>query len=255
MIHPTALVDPKAQLATDVSVGPWTYIGPDVSIDAGTKIGPHVVIKGPTKIGRDNEIFQFNSIGEIPQDKKFHGEYVTLEIGDRNVIREFCTLNRGTENGGGITKIGNDNLLMAYVHVAHDCVIGSHTIFANNASLAGHVIVEDYVTLGGFSAIHQFCRLGAHSFIAKAMVAKDVLPFLMISGPDVKACGLNSVGLKRRGFTEETIAHLSKAYKIIFRQGLTVKEAITELMPLGQACPEVLAMIKGLENSERGIVR
>ena len=200
MIDTRALIHPKAELASDVEVGPYTVIGPDVMIGEGSWIGPHVVINGPTRIGRHNKIFQFASVGEIPQDKKYGGEPTLLEIGDRNVIREFCTLNRGTAQGGGVTRIGSDNWIMAYVHIAHDCQIGNHTIFANNASLAGHVVIEDHVILGGFTQVHQFCALGAHCFTAFGSgIAKDVPPYVMVAGHPAEPHGLNVEGLRRRG--------------------------------------------------------
>lgn len=192
MIDPRAIIDPKAELAADVHIGAFSIIGPEVVIGAGTWVGPHVVVNGPTRIGRDNKIFQFSSLGEMPQDKKYQGEPTLLEIGDRNVIREFCTLNRGTAQGGGVTRIGHDNWIMAYVHLAHDCLIGNQTIFANNASLAGHVVVEDQVILGGFTQVHQFCTLGAHSFTAFGSgIAKDVPPYVMVAGHPAAPHGLN----------------------------------------------------------------
>ncbi len=256
MIHPTAIIDKNSKLAENVSVGPWTYIGPDVEIGEGTRIHSHVVIKGPTRIGCDNEIFQFASIGEVCQDKKYEGENTRLEIGDRNIFRESATVHRGTVQGGSITRIGDDNLFMAYVHIAHDCIVGNHTIFSNNASLAGHVIVEDFVVMGGFSGVHQFCRVGQHSFAAmSAMIAKDVPPFIKVSGYYAKPFGLNSVGLQRRGYSTDTIAALKRAYKIIYRQGLTVNDAIIELDNMLNDCEEIKLLIQFLQNSERGIIR
>ncbi|CAM4450414.1 MAG: Acyl-[acyl-carrier-protein]--UDP-N-acetylglucosamine O-acyltransferase [Legionellaceae bacterium] len=256
MIDNRADISPSARIADGVTISPWAIIGPDVEIDEGTWIGPHVVIKGPTKIGRGNKIFQFSSIGEDPQDKKYNNERTYLEIGDNNVIREFCTINRGTIQDGGITRIGNNNLLMAYVHVAHDCIIHNHTVFANNASLAGHVIVHDHVILSGFAGIHQFCVLGEHSFVAKAtIVSKDVLPYTLVSGHDAKACGLNSVGLRRRGFSSETIHLLKRAYKIIYRNGLTVAQALEQLAPLAELSQEIKHLYDALASSIRGIVR
>ena len=222
MIDPRADIHASARIAEGVTIGPWTLIGADVEIGTGTEIAPNVVIKGPTRMGKNNKIYQFASVGEDPQDKKYNGEKTLLEIGDNNVIREFCTLNRGTVQGGGVTRIGHGNLLMAYVHIAHDCLIGNQTIFANNASLSGHVSVQDFAILGGFVAVHQFCILGAHSFIAgTSRIVKDVLPFVLVAD-DAKPCGLNVEGLKRRGFAPETIANLRRAYKIIYRQGLTI---------------------------------
>lgn len=256
MIDTRAIIDPTARLADDVEVGPWSIIGPDVEIGAGTWIGPHVVIKGPTVIGKHNKIYQFASVGEDPQDKKFHGEKTTLEIGDRNVIREFCTINRGTSQDKGKTVIGNDNLLMAYVHVAHDCEVGNHTVFSNNASLAGHVKVNDYVILGGFSGVHQRCTLGESCFVAKAsIVGQDVLPFILVSGHAAAASGLNSEGLRRRGFSSEDINTLKRAYKLIYRKGLTVQQVIPQLQAMVEECPKVQFMIEILQQSTRGIVR
>ncbi|VVC75329.1 Acyl-[acyl-carrier-protein]--UDP-N-acetylglucosamine O-acyltransferase [Aquicella siphonis] len=254
MIDKTAIIDPSARIANHVHIGPYSVIGPDVEIGEGTWIGPHVVIQGPTRIGRDNKIYQFSSIGEIPQDLKFRGEKTYLEIGDRNVIREFCTLNRGTAQDKSLTRIGNDNLLMAYVHIAHDCEVGNHTIFANNASLAGHVSVADYVTLGGFSGVFQFCRVGAHSFVStNSVVIKDVPPFVKVSGYYAKPYGLNTVGLQRRGFAEEVLSELRRAYKIIYRNGLTIAKAIEELRQMGS--PEIRQLIQFIETSNSGIVR
>ncbi len=257
MIHPSAIIDATAVLASDVSVGPWTIIGADVVVGPGTVIESHVVIKGPTRIGADNHIFQFASVGEDPQDKKYQGEKSLLEIGDRNVIRECCTINRGTEQGGGATRIGNDNLFMAYVHIAHDCLIGNNTVFSNYAALAGHVRVDDYVTLGGYAAVHQFCHIGAYSFIAGGtLVVQDVLPYvLVVANHEAKVCGLNKIGLKRRGFSVEKIEALRQAYKIILRQGLTVELALQEMQVLAKQHTEVMAMINMLQQSERGVTR
>lgn len=255
-IDSRAIIHPTARIAANVQIGPWTIIGPDVEIGEGTWIGPHVVIQGPTKIGRDNKIYQFSSIGEVPQDKKFQGETTYLEIGDRNVIREFCTFNRGTVQDQSTTRIGNDNLFMAYVHIAHDCEIGNYTIFANNASLAGHVQVGDYVILGGFAGVLQSCRLGAHSFASMgSMIAKDVPPFVKVSGYYAKPYGLNSVGIKRRGFAMDTILSLRRAYKLIYRKGLTLKQAMEELHQLVKECPDVQGLVTFIETSECGIVR
>ncbi|MDM8547991.1 acyl-ACP--UDP-N-acetylglucosamine O-acyltransferase [Candidatus Venteria ishoeyi] len=257
MIDPRAIIDPTAELDSSVEVGPFSVIGAGVQIDAGTWIGSHAVIKGPTRIGKNNRIYQFTSLGEIPQDKKYANEETRLEIGDGNEIREFCTMSRGTEQGGGITRIGDDNWIMSYTHFAHDCQVGNHTIFANNASLAGHAIVEDHVILGGFSGVHQFCALGAHSFIAAgAIVLKDVPPFVMAAGGDgATANGLNREGMKRRGFSPETMALLRKAYKILYRQNLTLKAALLELEKLREESKEVGQMIDFIQKSSRGIVR
>jgi UDP-N-acetylglucosamine acyltransferase len=254
-IDQRADIHPSARIAEGVTIGPWTVIGADVEIGEGTEVASHVVIKGPTRIGKNNKIYQFASVGEDPQDKKYNGEKTLLEIGDNNVIREFCTLNRGTAQGGGVTRIGDGNLFMAYVHIAHDCLIGNHTIFANNASLSGHVTVHDFVILGGFAAVHQFCVLGAHSFIAgTSRIVKDVVPFVLVTD-EAKPCGLNTEGLKRRGFTEETLTNLKRAYKIIYRRGLTIPQSIDELREMLAACPEIQLMIDLLERSERGISR
>ena len=256
MIDSRAVIHPKAELASDVEIGPFTVIGADVVICDGSCIGPHVVINGPTRIGKQNKIFQFSSIGEIPQDKKYGGEPTLLEIGDRNIIREFCTFNRGTVQGGGATRIGSDNWIMAYVHIAHDCQIGNHTIFANNASLAGHVIIEDYVILGGFSQVHQFCSLGIHSFTAFGSgIAKDIPPYVMVGGHPAAPHGLNTEGLRRHGFSEETLTRLRRAYKTIYRAGLTLKDAIALLKEQTHECPELGVLVEFLERSTRGIIR
>ena len=256
MIDPRAVIDPRAELAEDVSVGPYAVIGADVQIGAGSWVGPHAVINGPTRIGRDNRIFQFASIGEAPQDKKYRGEPTRLEIGDGNTIREFVTINRGTAQDQGVTRIGNDNWIMAYVHIAHDCEIGNHTIFANNASLAGHVRIEDYVILGGFTLVHQFCALGAHSFTAFSTgIAKDVPPYVMVSGFSAEPHGLNTEGLKRRGFSAESITKLKKAYKTLYRSKLTLQDALVELRTQAAECAEVGVMVEFLEKQKRGIVR
>lgn len=254
MIDKTAIIDPTARIANNVAIGPYSVIGPNVEIGEGTWIGPHVVINGPTKIGRDNKIYQFASIGEVTQDLKYAGEPTYLEIGDRNVIREFCTFNRGSAQDKSLTKIGNDNLFMAYVHIAHDCVVGNHVVFSNNASLAGHVTVEDHVILGGFSGVFQFCRVGAHAFVStNSVVIKDVPPFVKVSGYYAKPYGLNSVGLQRRGFTETVLTELRQAYKIIYRNGLTVAKALEELQKL--TSPEIKNLIQFIETSNSGIVR
>jgi UDP-N-acetylglucosamine acyltransferase len=256
VIHPTAIIDPSARIGKNVEIGPWTVIGAEVEIGDGTYIGPHVVIQEYTKIGKDNQIFQFASLGAIPQDKKYKGEHTLLEIGDRNVIREFCTFNRGTMQDKGITKIGNDNLFMAYVHIAHDCMVGNHTIFANNASLAGHVTVEDFVILSGFSGVFQACRVGKYSFASMgSMIDKDVPPFVRVSGYYAKPYGLNTVGLKRHGYNVTTLLNLRRAYKVIYRKGLTVLEAISNLEKMLADCPEIQMFIHFMQRSKRGIVR
>jgi len=257
LIDAHALIDPTADIDSDVEVGPYSIIGPKVQIASGTWIGPHVVIKGPTQIGHDNKIYQFASIGEIPQDKKYKGEPQTrLEIGDRNEIREYCTVNRGTVQGGGVTRLGNDNWIMAYCHIAHDCDVGNQTIFANNSSLAGHVRIEDYVILGGFTLVHQFCAMGMHSFSgANTLIFKDVPPFVTVWGNRAKAYSINKEGLKRRGFSSETIRALHQAYKIIYKQNLTTEQAIETLKELSEKHPEVRQLVTFLQESKRGIVR
>ena len=255
-IDPRAVIDATATIADDVTIGPYSVIGAGVEIGAGTWIGPHVVINGPTRIGKDNRIFQFTSIGEVPQDKKYHGEASLLEIGDRNTVREFVTINRGTEEGGGITRLGNDNWLMAYIHIAHDCLIGNHTTFANGASLAGHVTIDDYAILGGFTLVHQFCAIGENSFCGMgSAIGKDVPPYIMVSGNPAQPYGLNTEGLKRRGFDKAMIRDLKEAYKVIYRSGLTIDQAITRLQEMAKQTPEIEAMITFLTHSSRGILR
>jgi UDP-N-acetylglucosamine acyltransferase len=256
MIHPTAIVDSSARIAADVEVGPYTIIGPDVKIDEGCWIGPHVIIQRNTTIGKHNKIFQFASIGEDPQDKKFNGENTRLEIGDHNIIRESCTFNRGTVQDNGLTQIGSHNLFMAYVHVAHDCVVGDYTIFANNASLAGHVTVDDYACLGGFSGVFQGCRVGRFSFSSMgSMIDKDIPPFVKVSGYYAKPFGLNTVGMKRQGFTDNMVLGLKRAYKVLYRKGYTVVEAIAELKRMLDEFPDVRIMMEFVQASERGILR
>jgi len=255
VIHETAIIDPTAIVGPNVHIGAYSIIGPEVEIGEGTWIGPHVVIQGFTKIGKENKIFQFASLGGLTQDKKYSGEQTFLEIGDRNVIREFCTFNRSTLDKG-ITHIGNDNLFMAYVHIAHDCFVGNNTIFANNASLAGHVVVENYVILSGFSGVFQACRVGMHSFASMgSMIDKDVPPFVKVSGYYAKPFGLNTVGMKRRGFEIETLLWLRRAYKIIYRKGLTIKDAIEQLQQMVTHCADIQCLIDFIKLSERGIVR
>ncbi len=256
MIDPRAVIDPDAVIDENVEIGPFAVIGPDVHIADGCWIGPHVVIRGPTTIGRDNRIFQFCSIGDEPQDKKFAHEQTRLEIGDRNVFREHCTVNRGTSQGGGVTRIGNDNWIMVGVHIAHDCLVENNTIFANNAALAGHVTVGDHAILGGYTLVHQFCRLGAHCFTAMgSVIPKDVPPYVMVSGHMAKPYGLNSEGLRRRGFDSATRQSIMRAYKVIYKSGLTVSEAILRLKEMSSDRSEILPMISFLEQSQRGIVR
>jgi UDP-N-acetylglucosamine acyltransferase len=256
LIHPTAIVDPAAELAGDVSVGPYAVIGSQVAIDAGTEIGPHVVIKGPARIGKNNRIFQFASVGEDPQDKKYRGEVTRLEIGDRNVIREFATIHRGTVQDKGVTRIGHDNLLMAYTHVAHDCLVGNSVIMANAASLAGHVQVDDFAILGGFSLVHQFCKIGQYSFSAMgSVINRDILPYVMVGGSPTKPHGINNVGLERQGFSSEAIRQIRKAYKVVYKSGLKLEEAIQQLAEMAIETPEILRIVDFLKQTDRSIIR
>ena len=256
MIHSTAIISPGAELAEDVKVGPYSIIGNDVKIGAGTEIGSHVIIKGATEIGDNNRILQFASIGEDPQDKKYAGEKTRLVIGDGNTIREYCTLNRGTAQDIGVTRIGNNNWLMAYVHVAHDCDIGNEAVFANNSSLAGHVSVGDYVIFGGFSGVHQFCRVGAHSFIGNnAAVTRDVPPYIMVSGQPAVPRGVNSAGLKRRGFNSDQAKNIKEAFRLLYRLGLRLEEARDRITELAVDRKELRIFAEFLEPSERSIVR
>lgn len=257
MIDSSAKVDAGAQLAADVEVGPWTYIGAGVEIGAGTRIGSHCIVKGPTRIGRDNRVFAFCSIGEDPQDKKFSGVGASqLEIGDRNTIREYCSINRGTPQGGGLTRLGDDNWLMAYCHIAHDCKVGNHTVFANNATLAGHVEIYDYVILGGFTGVHQFCRMGESSFSAiAAAVVRDVPPYIIVNGNNAEPRSINREGLKRRGFSAESIAALKRAYRTLYRQGNSLEDALKLLELERDAFPEVAGLLDFVRSSVRGIVR
>lgn len=255
-IHPTAIIDPKAELDSSVEVGPYTTIGPDVRIAKGTTIGNHVVINGPTTIGQDNRIFHFSSLGEAPQDKKYNGEPTKLEIGDGNTIREFCTFNRGTAQDKGVTRIGNDNWVMAYVHIAHDCDVGNHTILANNSSLAGHVDMHDYAILGGFTLVHQFCKIGSHVITAVgSVVFKDIPPYVTAAGYDAKPHGINAEGLKRRGFSPDSIVQIKRAYKTLYRQSLSLEEAKIELAKQINICGEIKPLLDFLNISTRGIVR
>jgi UDP-N-acetylglucosamine acyltransferase len=256
VISEYALIDPSAKIADDVQIGPWTQIGPDVEIDSGTIIDAHVVIKGPSRIGKNNKIHQFASLGEAPQSINYQGEPTELVIGDQNVIREFTTFNRGTPDGAGVTRIGHRNFFMSYVHIAHDCQIGNEIIFANNASLSGHVVAEDFCVFGGFSAVHQRCRIGSYSFVTGATsVVKDVPAYVLVSGHPAKVYGLNTVGLKRRGFSVAQLANIKHAYNIIYRKGLTVQKAVAELEALIAEQPELQLLINALNNSTRGIVR
>lgn len=255
-IHPTAIVDPRARLGEGVRVGPYTVVDGDVEAGEGTTIGAHCVVTGHTRIGRDNRIFHFCSIGEANQDKKYRGEPTRLAIGDRNTIREYCSINRGTAQDRGATTVGNDNWIMAYVHIAHDCDVRNHTILANNSSLAGHVDMHDYAILGGFTLVHQFCKIGAHVITAVgSVVFKDIPPYVTAAGYDAKPHGINAEGLKRRGFSAETMTQIKRAYKTLYRNGLSLEEAKTELALQAEACPDIRLMLDFLQVSSRGIVR
>jgi UDP-N-acetylglucosamine acyltransferase len=259
-IHASAIVDPGAELDSSVEVGPYSVIGPHVKIGARTRIGPHVVIQGRTTIGCDNTFYQFSSIGAEPQDKKYAGEPTRLEIGDRNLIREFCTFNLGTAQDAGVTRLGNDNWILAYVHLAHDCQVGNNTIFSNNAALAGHVQVGDWVILSGFAAVHQFCKIGAHAFVGmNTSLTQDVPPFVLLSGNPAAPHGINIEGLKRRGFTRTQIGDLRNAYKLIYKSGMTLEDAKAALARAESEAPEsavhLRAMREFLDGSTRGIVR
>lgn len=255
-IHPQAIVEPGAIIGDNVTIGPWCYVGADVELGDGCHLSSHVVIKGPSKIGKGNKFFQFSSIGEDCQDLKYDGEPTQLIIGDNNTFRECCTIHRGTIQDNSLTQIGSNNLFMAYTHVAHDCIVGSHCIMANNASIAGHVHVGDWAILGGMSGVHQFCHIGAHSFVAaNALVLKDIPPFVMASGHGAAPFGLNSEGLKRRGFDKQAILALRRAYKVVYRQGLKIEEALTALEPMIEEFDEVAAFASFIKSSSRGIIR
>lgn len=259
-IHPTAVVDPKAQLAEDVSIGPFTVIGPDVSIGAGTSVGPHCVIEGHTSIGQGNKIFQFSSLGAAPQDKKYAGEPTRLVIGDRNTIREFCTFNTGTVQDAGVTTVGNDNWIMAYVHIAHDCRLGNNLIMANGATLGGHVHLDDWVFIGGLTGVHQFVRVGAHAMTGfQTRLSQDVPPFILAQGNPAEVNGFNIEGLRRRGFNAERLAAVKLMHKALYRQGLTFDESKAQIAALSASHPEAQAdvtmMLNFLNASTRGIVR
>jgi len=254
LIHPSAVIDPAAELDSDVEVAPYAVIGADVRIGRGTRIGPHAVLRGPTEIGVDNRIFQFASVGEDPQDKKYGGEATRLEIGDRNQIREFVTLHRGTAQDRGVTRIGNDNLFMAYTHVAHDCSIGDQVVMANAASLAGHVQVDDWAILGGFTIVHQFCRIGAHCFAAMgSVVSQDVPPFVLISGHPAEPRGINAEGLRRRGFDSAAVAQIKNAFRMLYKSKLRLEQALTEMRAMDSAEVDLLADF--VASSPRGFVR
>lgn len=256
MIHPSAIIDPSAVIADDVKIGPFTVIGPKVEIGPGCEIMSHVVINGPTRIGKNNRIFQFASIGEEPQDKKFYGEDTWLEIGDNNLIRESVTINRGTVGGGGVTRIGNNNWIMAYVHIAHDCIIGNDNIFANNASLAGHVEIDDYVILGGFTLVSQFNYLGSHSFSAMgSVISRNIPPYVLVSGHMAKPVGVNVEGLRRRKFSDSQIRNIRQAYKYLYRSGLRMEEAEQKLQSIEQENKELDILFSFLHKQEGGIIR
>jgi UDP-N-acetylglucosamine acyltransferase len=256
MIHATAQIDAGARLGKDVEVGAFAVIGADVEIGDGTSVGPHTVIQGRARIGRDNRIFQFASVGADPQDKKYRGERSELVIGDRNTIREFTTINRGTGDGGGATCIGDDNWIMAYVHIAHDCVVGNHTIFSNNATLAGHVEIGDYAILSGFAGVHQFCRVGAHAFIGMGcLINGDVPPFVIVANEYGRPRGINTEGLKRHGFSPERIAAIKRAYKTLYVSRMPLEEARAELARVAAEEPDVMRMLEFIERSERALMR
>lgn len=256
MIHPTAIVDASAEIDTDVEIGPYSIIGERVVVGSGTRIASHVVVNGPTTIGRNNRIYQFASVGDDPQDKKYRGEPTRLEIGDGNTIREYCTISRGTVDDQGITRIGDDNWIMAYVHIAHDCVVGSHTILANNATLAGHVHVGDWAIFAGFTGAHQFCRIGAHAFLGMyAGVNRDIPAYVTCAGRPAVPRGINSEGLKRRGFDSAQIRNIKNAYRIVYRQGKRLADAIVEIEAAAAEQPELAPLLDSLKQSERGIAR
>jgi len=256
MIDARAVVSPQAQLASDVTVGPFSVIGPQVQVGARSVIGPHVVVNGPTTIGEENRIFQFASIGDAPQDKKYRGEPTRLVIGDRNVFRESCTINRGTTHDKGVTTIGSDNLFMAFSHVAHDCTIGDNTVFANSVALGGHVEVGDWAILGGLVAVHQFTKIGAHAFLGGgAILSRDVPPYVMVAGNPAVPHGVNAEGLKRRGFSEEQIRHIREAYRIIYRSDLKLSDALARLTELATEQPEIRALVDFIHSSTRSLAR
>jgi UDP-N-acetylglucosamine acyltransferase len=256
MIDPRAVIDPTAKLGADVEVGPFAVIDANVTIGARTRIGPHVVIRGPTTIGSDCHIFQFSSLGDAPQDKKYQGEPTRLEIGDRNQIREFTTMHRGTVQGHGVTRVGSDNLFMAYTHIAHDCIVGDKVVLANFATLGGHVELGDWVIMGGFSGIHQFCKVGAHCFLANnAAVTRDVPPYLMVAGQPAEAHSINAEGLKRRGFTPEQILNIRRAYKVLYRSDLKLEEAAKKLAEMASTAPEVQPFVDFIPTITRSLIR
>ena len=256
MIHSSAVVHPGAELQPDVEVGPFSVIGSGVVLGAGTRVGSHVVIEGPTRIGERNHIHSFSVLGGAPQDKKYRDESSTLEIGDRNVIREYCTFNRGTQGGGMVTRLGDGNWIMAYVHIAHDCQVGSDNVMANATTLAGHVEVEDCVTFGAFTTVHQFCRIGGYAFSAMGtVVLKDVPPFVTVAGSSASPHGLNTEGLRRRRFPAQAVQALKSAYKTVYKRGLTLEAAIEQLAVPAKESEEVRRFREFVRSSERGIVR
>ena len=256
MIHPSALIDPGARIGANVSIGAFSIIGAGVEIGDDCEIGPHVVIEGPTRIGPRNRFFQFSSIGAAPQDKKLRGEQASLEIGADNMIREFVTLNRGTEEGGGVTRIGDRNWIMAYVHLAHDCIVGNDCIFANASSLAGHVRVDDFVILGGFSLVHQFCQIGAHAFTAMgSVINRDVPPYTVVAGSYAEPRGINSEGLKRRGFSPESIMSIKRAYRTLYLSGMPLADARAEIAKAAEATDELRILSEFIDRSERSLIR
>ena len=256
MIHSQAIIDPSAKIAADVSIGPFTVIGANVEIDSGTTVASHVVINGPTKIGKDNRIFQFASVGEKPQDLKFKDEPTELIVGDRNTIREYVTLHRGTPGGSKVTRIGSDNLFMASSHVAHDCIVGNNIIFANACALAGHVVIEDHVILGGYTTVHQFTRIGAHAFTGfSTAIDRDVLPFFTVAGNRARAIGINKEGLKRRDFSAETIRALQDAFKLLIKSSCSHKVALEKVEEIAQRDENVRKILDFLDSSERGWIR
>jgi UDP-N-acetylglucosamine acyltransferase len=255
-IHETAIISPEATIADGVEIGPYSIIGPKVRIGAGSSIGPHVVIKGRTTIGENNRFFQFCSIGEQPQDKKYAGEDTELIIGDNNMVREFCTFNTGTEQGGGVTRVGNNNWIMAYVHIAHDCIIGNDIIMANNATLGGHVTIGDYAILSGFAGVHQFVEIGEYSFVSFAsFVNQSIPPFVTVSGEKAKAKGVNTEGLKRRGFTPEQVQNVRRAYRTLYRSGLSLEDAKKKLAEMATESDEIEPLVKFLASVGRTIIR
>jgi UDP-N-acetylglucosamine acyltransferase len=256
MIDARAVVSPQAKIAANVEIGPFSVIGPDVEIGPGTWIGPHVVIKGPTRMGADNKVFQFASIGDDPQDKKYKGEVTHLTIGDRNVFREAVTVNRGTITGSAVTRIGDDNLLMAYAHVAHDCRLGNQIVLANCAALGGHVDIGDWAILGGLSAVHQFCKIGAHAFVANnSMVTQDVPNYVMAVGRPAVPHSINAEGLKRRGYSAEQIRNIRRAYRVLYRSKLKLADAVKELEGAAESQAEIRPLVEFLKESSRGLIR